>query len=63
MSKNNEIKKNRWVMKFVIVAIIFLIAAIIGGHSMPSLPNILGVIYIVFGLVWFFIHTRVASEK
>lgn len=62
-NKKNESKKNPWVMKFVVIAIIMLIASIIGGKSIPSLPNILGVIYIIFGLVWFFMHTRVNPEK
>ncbi len=61
--KKNKTKKDRWVMKFTAIAIVFLIVAIAAGKAIPVLPNILGVIYIVFGLVWFFMHTRVTPEK
>ncbi len=59
----NKTKKDRWVLKFIAIAIVFLLVAIVAGKTIPSLPNILGLVYVVFGLVWFFMHTKVTPEK
>ena len=60
--KKNKPKKNRWIMKFVVFALILLVICVAVGRSIPALPNILGVIYILAGLAWFIMHTRVSAE-
>lgn len=66
MSKKKKDKKpmkDRWVLQFILFAIVLLAIAIACGHSVPALPNILAVIYIVAGVVWFIIHTKVSAHK
>lgn len=51
-------KKDRWISKFSLFALVLVIIACVLGNSMPSLPNILGIVYIISGIVWFGMHSK-----
>lgn len=52
-------KKNHWILKYMVFAIICVIAAILGSKVNKYIPNIVGVIYVLAGVVWFYQHTKV----
>ena len=52
-------KKNRWILKFVVFAIVCVIAAVFGSKINKNIPNIIAVIYLIAGVVWFYINTSV----
>lgn len=60
--KKVSTKKNHWVLKFLVFSLVLLIVAIFGGKSNSTLPNIIGGIYVVAGIAWFYKNTKPLKE-
>ncbi|MEG0250868.1 MAG: hypothetical protein RR561_08390 [Peptostreptococcus sp.] len=60
--KKDSPKKNHWVLKFLAFTLVLLVVAILGGKASSTLPNIIGVIYVVAGIAWFYKNTKPVKE-
>lgn len=61
MSK--QAKKDHWIIKFAIFAVILLVICVTVGKSVDMLSNVLAVIYIFAGLYWFTKHLKVSDDS
>ncbi|WP_101773862.1 hypothetical protein [Peptostreptococcus faecalis] len=58
-SKKNKPKKNRWVMKFMLFALVLFVISLFAGRINPIIPNIIAIVYVISGVLVFYKNLKI----